>query len=203
MSKDISKKLLQIQQNLKAPKSQYNKFGNFYHRNAEDILEAVKPLVHERDLTLILSDEAVSVSEWNYIKAIAVISDGEAMIEVSAFARETETKKGMDASQITGSASSYARKYALAGLFAIDDTKDADTHDNTEEPDVAPAKEDKDEPASIKQKLKIRELLKENKKIERDDMPAYLEKEFGLIPGVAMLNSDASDIIASLEDQSK
>lgn len=123
----MNDKLLKIQQELKAPKGQRNTFGNYNYRSAEDILEAVKPLAHEQGLTVLLSDKAVHVGEWNYIKATASITDGENMATATAYARETETKKGMDASQITGSASSYARKYALNGLFAIDDTKDADT----------------------------------------------------------------------------
>lgn len=120
-------KLLDIQNKLKAPKNQRNSFGNYNYRSAEDILEAVKPLLKEQGCTLILSDEMVQVGERIYVKATATFSDGEKDTVVTAFARESETKKGMDDSQITGTASSYARKYALNGLFLIDDTKDADT----------------------------------------------------------------------------
>lgn len=123
----LKKKLIKVQSELKAPKGQHNTFGNYKYRSAEDILEAVKPLVHKEGMAIHLSDEAVQVGEWNYIKAVAYISDASGYLYASGFARETEAKKGMDASQITGSASSYARKYALNGLFAIDDTKDADT----------------------------------------------------------------------------
>lgn len=134
-------KLLEIQLELKVPKKHYNKFGNYYYRNAEDILEAAKPLCHARSLTLTLSDEIVAVGNRTYVKATAVLTSVEpegilttdggkseyyGVIKASAYAREEETKKGMDAAQITGSASSYARKYALNGLFAIDDTKDPD-----------------------------------------------------------------------------
>lgn len=133
----MNDKLLKIQQELKAPKGQRNSFGNYNYRSAEDILEAVKPLLKKYNAVLTLSDQATAVGDWVYIKATATLADAEKVekgtltsydnVSVSAFARETETKKGMDASQITGSASSYARKYALNGLFAIDDTKDSDT----------------------------------------------------------------------------
>ncbi len=125
--KTIQEKLLDIQTELKAPKGQYNKFGKYNYRSAEDILEAVKPLNAKHRLLLVLTDEPVLVGNWNYIKASAMLSDGKDSVVVNAFARESETKKGMDHSQITGTASSYARKYALNGLYLIDDTKDADT----------------------------------------------------------------------------
>ena len=119
--------LMRIQQRLKAPKNQRNSFGNYNYRSCEDILEAVKPLLEQEDATLILSDELVQVGDRYYVKATAQFVHGENTIETTAFAREAETKKGMDDSQITGTASSYSRKYALNGLFLIDDTKDADT----------------------------------------------------------------------------
>lgn len=124
---NIAEKLLHIQSVLKAPKGQYNSFSKFKYRSAEDILEAVKPLNTEQGLLLTLTDEAVVIGEWHYIKALARITDGKESHEVTAYARESEIKKGMDSSQITGTASSYARKYALNGLYLIDDTKDADT----------------------------------------------------------------------------
>ena len=129
MSEKLSfyEKLIKVQKELKAPKSNYNKFGNFYYRSAEDILEAVKPLNAKYGLVLTLKDEPVLVGERYYIKATARITDGDESHEVTAYARESQAKKGMDDSQITGTASSYARKYALNGLFLIDDTKDADT----------------------------------------------------------------------------
>ena len=122
---NIFTELARIQHELKAPKGQFNKFGNFNYRSCEDILEAVKPLLND-NLFLILSDEVVQVGDRYYIKAIAKLSNGKESIEVPAFARESLDKKGMDDSQITGATSSYARKYALNGLFAIDDTKDSD-----------------------------------------------------------------------------
>lgn len=120
--------LIKIQSELKAPKSQHNSYGNYDYRSCEDILGAVKPLLNKFSCTLTISDDVVMVGERIYIKAVATITNSKGESEVTtAFAREEESKKLMDASQITGSASSYARKYALNGLFAIDDTKDADT----------------------------------------------------------------------------
>lgn len=119
--------LKKIQQELKAPKNLTNKFGGYRYRSAEGILESVKPLLGKNNCTLTISDDVVAVGTRVYIKAVATLTNksGES-VTTTAFAREEETKKGMDASQITGTASSYARKYALNGLFAIDDTKDAD-----------------------------------------------------------------------------
>ena len=127
--KAIYAALQAVQRELKAPKGQYNSFGKYKYRSCEDIVEAVKPLLNEQGLILTMSDEVVGVADRVYIKATCKVIDvanGD-VIETSALARESLTKKGMDDSQITGTASSYARKYALNGLFAIDDTKDADT----------------------------------------------------------------------------
>lgn len=123
-------KLINIQKDLKAPKSQYNSFGKYNYRNCEDILEAVKPLCAREGACLTLSDEIVQIGERYYIQATATLYDsetGEVINTVTAYAREEAEKKGMDGSQVTGAASSYARKYALNGLFNIDDTKDADS----------------------------------------------------------------------------
>lgn len=120
-------KLIAIQSELKAPKGQYNSFGKYKYRSAEDILEAVKPLCVKHNVLLTLTDSIELIGERYYVKATARVSDGTKAVEVTALAREDLDKKGMDGSQITGTASSYARKYALNGLFCIDDTKDADT----------------------------------------------------------------------------
>lgn len=122
----IIEKLINVQAALKAPKGQRNNFGNYNYRSCEDILEAVKPLLAKQGLALTISDEITAVGERIYVKATATLFDGKETMTVSAYAREEESKKGMDASQVTGAASSYARKYALNGLFCIDDTKDAD-----------------------------------------------------------------------------
>lgn len=123
-TENVYQALVRIQGKLKAPKSQENKFGGFKYRSCADILEAVKPLLGK--MYLVISDDLMMVGDRYYIKATAILSDGEESIRNKAFAREAAERKGMDASQITGAASSYARKYALNGLFAIDDTKDAD-----------------------------------------------------------------------------
>lgn len=125
----INEKLLSIQQELKAPKNQYNKYGDFNYRNCEDILEAVKPLCEKNKTVLTISDKIVPINSRFYVEATARLTDLEdpaAFIEVQSYAREEESKKGMDGSQVTGAASSYARKYALNGMFCIDDEKDAD-----------------------------------------------------------------------------
>lgn len=119
-------KVQKVQEELKAPKNQFNKFGNYAYRSCEDIYNAVKPLLAKYGLYLTLSDELVTVGERYYIKATARLGDETRFIENVAYAREEETKKGMDGSQITGASSSYARKYALNGLFLIDDVRDSD-----------------------------------------------------------------------------
>ena len=122
------KELITIQSELKAPKTQYNKFGGYKYRKAEDILEAVKPLLAKQKCTLIITDDIVMVGSRIYVKATATIKNEKGEYETSTgWAREEETKKGMDGSQITGASSSYARKYALNGLLAIDDNADSDT----------------------------------------------------------------------------
>ena len=126
----IYEKLTQLQNELKAPKGQRNSFGNYNYRSAEDILEAVKPLLGKYNLTQIISDDIELIGDRYYIKATVTLvnnENAEEKISVTALARESQVKKGMDESQITGTASSYARKYALNGLYAIDDTKDSDT----------------------------------------------------------------------------
>ena len=134
MVDSLHDKLCNIQKNLDAPKGQWNDYSSFAYRSCEDILEGVKPLLD--GLTLILSDDIKQVSERIYVVATATISDGEKSISNTAMAREPLTKKGMDESQITGTASSYARKYALNGLFCIDDEKDADSKDNRDKKPV-------------------------------------------------------------------
>lgn len=124
----INEKLLEIQTELKAPKSQYNAFGKYNYRNCEDILEALKPLLAKVKATVVITDEIVNIAQRFYVKAtVRLINvENKEVIETSAYAREPENKKGLDESQITGSTSSYARKYALNAMFAIDDTKDSD-----------------------------------------------------------------------------
>ena len=136
-------KLLNVQAKLKAPKSQFNSFAKFNYRSCEDILEAVKPLLKEEGLLLVVSDELVQIGDRYYIKTTAKVTDGSESEEAVAFAREPEMKKGNDEPQITGTASSYARKYALNGLFLIDDTKDPDTDEYAKQTKKAETKAEK------------------------------------------------------------
>lgn len=124
--KELIKKMVAIQSELKAPKNQVNSFGKYKYRSCEDIIEAAKPILAKHNVYMLISDEIVEVGGKNYVKAVATIYDGENSISASAVARESVDKKGMDDAQQTGATSSYARKYALNGLFGIDDTKDAD-----------------------------------------------------------------------------
>jgi hypothetical protein len=125
--KNLVEKLNYIQTNLKAPKNQYNEFGGYRYRSLEDITDALKPLLVETGTILLMSDDIKQIGTRFYIESTVTLSDGAESISVKAYAREAEEKKKMDDSQLTGAASSYARKYALNGLFAIDDTKDADS----------------------------------------------------------------------------
>lgn len=130
----LTQRVGDIQHKLKAPKGQYNSFGKYNYRSCEDILEGVKPLLKEHNLALLIDDEIVQIGERYYVKATAKITDGREFVSATAYAREPDTKKGMDESQITGATSSYARKYALNALLCIDDTKDADIMDNSKKP---------------------------------------------------------------------
>lgn len=131
-------KLAEIQSKIKAPKGQFNNFGKYKYRSAEDIVEAVKPVINPMGFSLVLSDEMMEIGNRIYVKATATVSNGDETFSATGWAREEETKKGMDGSQITGAASSYARKYALNGLFAIDDTKDSDATNKHDDDHDAP-----------------------------------------------------------------
>lgn len=161
---NVFEKLALIQANLKAPKGQFNDFGKYKYRSCEDILEAVKPLLAKVGALVTLSDELYAIGDRYYVKAVATfidIKDG-TTISNTAFAREEEIKKGMDGSQITGTASSYARKYALNGLFAIDDTKDADALNTKVEPitkeQIARLKELNVNEVNVLKKFKVSKL---------------------------------------------
>lgn len=158
---NIYQSLNYIQSNLKAPKGQYNSFGKYNYRSCEDILEGVKPHLKETKTCLVISDEIVTIGEHNYIKATATLysADGGAVAN-SAFAKEPLEKKGMDPSQITGATSSYARKYALNGLFCIDDTKDADTDEYAAKTTQTKAKPKVPETNTIREKRVKEEYLK-------------------------------------------
>ena len=193
-------KLLNVQSELKAPKSQYNSFGKYKYRSCEDILEALKPILNKNKATVIISDDILFVEGRHYIKATVKFIDTEngEMVENSALAREDEVKKGMDSSQITGSVSSYARKYALNGMFAIDDTKDSDS---TNTHGVEPGK-----PESTKLSAKqVGRLLAKGLKagIKEPEIKKVIKSEFGK-DKIEDLNKDQYDAVCSrLEAKTK
>ena len=198
---DFYKKLMRIQSDLKAPKGQKNAFGGYKYRSCEDILEAVKPLLRREEMILIISDEIISVEGRVYIKATATVSDGVTFMKAEALAREADTKKGMDPSQVTGATSSYARKYALNGLFCIDDTKDADTDAYTKQtqekkPDFGsaskpePQQTESDQPFNIEEPEEesaelrgLRELMKKDK-ITEDQVLGAFKGKFSAIENI-------------------
>lgn len=159
---DIYKKLAEVQKTLNAPKSQYNNFGKYSYRNCEDILMAVKPLLGES--SMVISDEIVCVGDRFYVKATASFMLDGASVCSTAYAREPISKKGMDESQITGAASSYARKYALNGLLLIDDSKDADSMQPTKQAD------------STSLQKALREYLALNTQQQNAEWPKYTEE---------------------------
>ncbi|EHG9471184.1 ERF family protein [Salmonella enterica subsp. enterica serovar Newport] len=144
----LIQKLINIQSSLNAPKNQYNSFGKYHYRSCEDIMAALKPLLKQEGVLQYITDEVVLIGNRFYVKSTVTLTDGESSISNEAFAREEETKKGADGSQITGSASSYARKYALNGMYNIDDAKDADTEEHKQQQNAAPAKQTKSSPSS-------------------------------------------------------
>ena len=167
--------LLTVQMELKAPKSQYNKFGGYNYRSTEDILQAVKPLLKKDNDHLSLSDEPIMVGDWHYIKATATFTDKNDKTTVSTgYAREAANKKGMDDSQITGTASSYARKYALNGLFLIDDNKDADTDEyHKQQQSSAQQQPAWKRPAPQKQMSQLQKNQQEYKKLRQQIIESF------------------------------
>lgn len=167
------KELVSIQSELKAPKGQFNSFGKYKYRSCEDVLEALKPLLKENECFLNMSDEIVLIGDRYYIKATATITNKSGTsLSVSAFAREEESKKGMDASQLTGATSSYARKYALNGLFAIDDNKDADATNKGDE-----KKEERRNGEDLKDKLESLKVKIDNCKYADEVLSIWNENE--------------------------
>lgn len=179
------KELISIQSELKAPKNLYNSYGNYKYRNAEAILEAVKPLLLKYECLLIINDEITLIGDRYYVKATAVLTNKQGKtICTSAFAREPLNKKGQDESQVTGAASSYARKYALNGLFAIDDTKDADalntSAEYTQKPQT-PAQAPQTDPAKVAEaiaKVQAAKTSAEVKKLYNEYVALKNVKEF-------------------------
>lgn len=181
---DLLTKLSAVQQHLKAPKGQRNSFGNYNYRSAEDILEAVKPLLFEHGLVMTISDSIVNLGDRYYIEATVTVQNATDSLQVTGMAREAEDKKGMDAAQITGAASSYARKYALNGMFDIDDTKDADSNEHREQvkntptaapkaPQATPKPKDDDELTRTKKAI--------NEELERQGVTAPAAKKAKLV----------------------
>ena len=186
---NVYEKLIAIQSELKAPKSQYNNFGKYAYRNCEDILEALKPLLKEHKSTIYIADEIVTVLDRFYVKATVTFIDAETgeSITNTAYAREEESKKGMDGSQVTGASSSYARKYALNGMFAIDDTKDSDFTNTTIKGDNPGLSE-----AQIKRLLAIASKVN----ISADDVKIVVAKSFG-VQDLRKMNKQQYDEICS------
>jgi len=167
------KELVKIQSELKAPKNQDNKFGKYKYRSCEDILEALKPLLLENECFVTIRDNIVLIGERFYVEATAIITNKDnKMEEAIAYAREPEVKKGMDESQITGTASSYARKYALNGLFAIDDTKDADSQDNRDKESKPVSKDQTEGKINLCEATECQEVLS-------DKVASYSTSKFG------------------------
>ncbi len=199
----INEKLLAIQSEIKVPKSQYNAFGKYSYRSCEDILEAIKPLAAKHNCVLKIHDEIEFISGRFYVKAIATLTDCETgeIVVAFAWAREEETKKGMDAAQITGSTSSYARKYALNGLFCLDDTKDADAtnkHDKEEKPEPA-ASDSRQSKEEIAKEAAKKSLIATVKKLKYTDtfVKAFREAKF---KGTTSINDLTAEQIAELEE---
>ena len=186
---NVYEKLIAIQSELKAQKSQYNSFGKYAYRNCEDILEALKPLLKEHKSTIYIADEIVTVLDRFYIKATVTFIDAETGEKIinTAYAREEECKKGMDGSQVTGASSSYARKYALNGMFAIDDTKDSDFTNTTTKGDNSALSE-----AQIKRLLAIASKVN----ISADDVKVVVAKKFG-VQDLRKMNKQQYDEICS------
>ena len=227
---NVQEKLMNIQTELNAPKSLFNKFGNYSYRSAETILEAVKPLLAKYKAILIMSDEIVSIGEHDpllfkeevydnkakkmkeetrvtgnqryYVKATATLIDTEKDMRISttAYAREEESKKGMDLSQLTGSTSSYARKYALNGLFAIDDTKDSDatnTHGKGQQDPIPP----KAPPTPMITKVQQNEIFKlaTEKKYTPEAMTSYIKNTYNKTTSGELTKIDADELIKMLK----
>lgn len=208
---NVYEKLMNIQNELKAPKSQYNEFGKYHYRSCEDILESLKPVLAKHQAAVTISDEIVLIGDRYYVKATAALIDVEKgdKVEVSAYAREDEQKKGMDVSQLTGSTSSYARKYALNGLFAIDDTKDSDATNkhgqekkqNTQK-QADESKKDINSLATDKQIKAIYALLK-NKNYSEESLKNYINTAYNKDSVTELTKQEASDVIQILNEMAK
>ena len=198
---NLTQRLLNAQSELKAPKGQYNAFGKYKYRSAEDILEAVKPINVRNGILLTITDEPILIGEWHYIKASATVTDGVDNLTVTAYARESETKKGQDLSQITGTASSYARKYALNGLYLIDDTKDADTDEYRNQGNKAPKSATQAEIGNLKKEIiAFSKLMTEQGK---DVKPEQVEQTLNITDYAKLNSEDVKEAVNKLKGWSK
>ena len=200
---NLTQRLLNAQSELKAPKGQYNNFGKYKYRSAEDILEAVKPINAKHGVLLTITDEPVLVGDWHYIKATATITDGTESIVVTAYARESLNKKGMDDSQITGTASSYARKYALNGLYLIDDTKDADTDEYRNQGNKAPAVKSATQAEIGNLKKEIIAFSKLMTEQGKDVKPEQVEQTLNITDYAKLNSEDVKEAVTKLKGWSK
>lgn len=201
----IHQKLLMIQKELNAPKSHYNSFGKYNYRNCEDILEALKPLCDKNKAVVTISDEIAQIGDRFYVKAATVLTDIETgeTVGATAYAREETDKKGMDGSQITGAASSYARKYALNGLFAIDDTKDADGDEGGDEQNNSPKKPKPKETEKPKynqeqNQYNILKLIKDTK-VTAETVKQLIAKKFGNRKANELNETQYNELIEDIE----
>ena len=195
---NIYEKLTEVQNELKAPKSKYNSFGKYNYRSCEDILEAVKPILKSKRLAMTVKDDVFNIGDRFYIMATVTVFDceSEEKVTTTAYAREDADKKGMDGSQITGSSSSYARKYALNGMFAIDDTKDADSW-NTNDKDRTVEKKEA-ERATEEQVAKLRALYK-----GKEDKLTELLDKYDITNPVQFKRMEIQSVIDKLEAKLK
>lgn len=195
---NIYEKLTEVQNELKAPKSKYNSFGKYNYRSCEDILEAVKPILKAKRLAMTVKDDVFNIGDRFYIMATVTVFDceSEEKVTTTAYAREDADKKGMDGSQITGSSSSYARKYALNGMFAIDDTKDADSW-NTHDKDRTVEKKEA-ERATEEQVAKLRALYK-----GKEDKLTELLDKYDITNPVQFKRMEIQSVIDKLEAKLK
>lgn len=197
MSKNVLKKLVLIQSKLKAPKGQYNSFGKYNYRSCEDILENARPLANENNCVIVINDDIKEIAGRYYVEATATLFDADSGEEISAkaMAREADTKKGMDDSQITGASSSYARKYALSALFALDDTKDADTMDNRE-PAKQTSKPVSDKPVSDEKSKHLSSVLTKakSKGIESSKISIIIKGKYNKSSSKYLTAKEAEDL---------
>ena len=215
---NIYEKLLNIQAELKAPKNQYNSFGKYNYRSCEDILEGLKPLLIKYKATLLIDDEVVQIGDRYYVKATATLIDvegegnlikGREYISSTAYAREDEKKTGMDLSQLTGSTSSYARKYALNGLFAIDDTKDSDATNKHDTEQVSRPKVDENKQAIVDNSLATDKQIKaiyaiaKNKGYTEESLKNYTKSIYNKDSIKELTRQEASDVIQMLNELNK